>query len=114
MKVANYASLTGDTARLRQISAPGCGACTDYIRLYERTYRTGGHITGGLDELANIEVERGSEEHFVRASVTSSSGTFKASQSSTPQKTPSENLRIIYAARYDSSRWVLTQIGLDK
>lgn len=114
VKVANFASQTGDTELLRRVSAPGCAACGDYIQLYEKTYDAGGLIRGGLDELSGVEVERGTTEHFVRALVTSSPGSFKASKSSTTRRTPSERLRIIYAARFESSRWLLTQIGVEK
>ncbi|HJR90194.1 MAG TPA: DUF6318 family protein, partial [Aeromicrobium sp.] len=80
VKLANYASQTGDTEQLRRISSPSCAACDDYIHLYEETYADGGYIKGGLDKLSAVEVERGSDEQFVRARVTSSPGTFKASK----------------------------------
>jgi hypothetical protein len=114
VRLANYASQTGDTSLLRRASASNCGACSDYIQLYEKTYDAGGYIRGGLDKLADVEVERGSTEHFVRARVTSSAGTFKASKASPLRKTPSERLWIIYGAKFESSHWILTQIGIDR
>jgi hypothetical protein len=114
VKLANYASQTGDTEQLRSVSSPSCAACNDYIHLYEETYAAGGYIKGGMDNLSAVEVERGSDEHFVRARVASSPGTFKSSKTAEPRTTPSEDLWIVYAAKYDSPGWVLTQIGLSK
>ena len=113
VRLANYASHTGDTTLLRRASASDCDACVDYIRLYEKTYEAGGYITGGQDTLTDVEVERGSVEHFVRARVISSPGAFRPSTDAPTRKTPSERLWIIYAAKFESSRWTLTQIGLE-
>ena len=114
VKVANYASASGDTSVLREISSPQCDACNDYADLYERTHTSGGFIRGGADKLQDVSVERGSTETFVRAHVISAAGSFKASASSAPKPTPAEDIWVIYATRHGSDGWEMTQIGLDK
>ena len=114
VKVANYASTSGDTSLLREISSPACGACSDYADLYEKTYASGGFIRGGTDTLNDVSVERGSKEIFVRARASSSAGTFKSSASSGSKPTPAETIWIIYAAQHTSDGWEMTQVGLDK
>ena len=114
VKVANFASASGDTSLLREVSSPECDACSDYADLYERTHSSGGFIRGGADTLEDVTVERGSTEMFVRAHVISAAGSFKASASSAPKSTPAEDIWVIYATRHGSDGWEMTQIGLDK
>lgn len=53
----NYAQRTGDTAGLRKLGSPSCGACDGGANFIDSIYKRGGRLTGG-------------EYHLVKATVT--------------------------------------------
>jgi hypothetical protein len=53
----NYAIATGDIARLRSASDPGCAACVDAVTNVRTAYSDGGHIQGGAYTVRSVASE---------------------------------------------------------
>lgn len=114
VRVSDYAAHTGNTTLLREISRPECQGCYAYIKLYERTYSSGGWIRGGSNNLRDVTIERSSSSYVLRANVDSADGSFKKSRTAQVQRTPKETLRIAFETiRYDNE-WTMVQVGVEK
>ena len=113
VKVSNYAASTGDTRRLREISAPDCEGCNRYIDLYEKTYAAGGYFRGGDRRLEAISVATESNRFYVTSDVAAKSGLNRADSDSSEIPTKPERVRLRYAAQQsDAQKWLLRDVGL--
>lgn len=56
--VLNYASATGQTAELEDLSADDCSGCLEYIDLYRDTYESGGSVEGAEWEVEDLAIDQ--------------------------------------------------------
>ena len=113
VKVSNYASHTGDTARLSEISEPTCRGCGSYIDLYEKTYAQGGYFKGSDWRITNVSVEGETDEVLVHAHVIASEGVYRRSRSAPIETGNDEDSDLVFVARQSNGEWKVSQLGLE-
>ena len=111
--VSNYSARTGDTKQLRALSERGCEGCNAYIKLYEATYAKGGYFRGGDRKIGEVDLEIGEDEVYVRGELRAAEGSYRTTKSAHERKSNPEETSVVFAARFASSRWRMTQVGLE-
>jgi hypothetical protein len=53
--VVNYATFTGDVAKLKRLDQPSCQGCKGGIRFLEHVYSSGGRMVGGEYRVVRLE-----------------------------------------------------------
>lgn len=112
VRVSNYAAKTGDTARLREISAPDCEGCNRYIDLYEKTYAAGGYFKGSDWKLSAISSEDSGSETLIRAHVDAPDGQFRNSRRDRTRRGNSEDSDLAFFVEPHDHQWELNGIVL--
>jgi hypothetical protein len=113
VNVSNYAASTGDTRRLREISAPDCEGCNRYIDLYEKTYGAGGYFRGGDRSLHRISVASESTRFFVTSDVEADAGLNRTDSGSNEIRSEPERIRLRFVAQLEEPhQWVMDDVGL--
>jgi hypothetical protein len=113
VKVSNYASHTGDTARLTEISEPTCQGCSSYIDLFESTYERGGYFKGSDWRISDIAVEAGQGDYLVHAHVTAKEGVYQRSRDARVETGNDENTDLAFVATQGDAGWKMSQLGLE-
>lgn len=115
VSVSDFASLTGNVEELSRISAESCGACSEYIELYEETYRKGGKFTGGQQDFGEVTTERVSDrEVVVRAKVTLAKGTYQDSRESAAKDVAGSTTKVAYRVARVGSTWLMKEFAVDE
>jgi hypothetical protein len=114
VSVLSYASQTGDVAELRQLSAPDCGGCMDFVDLYEKTYADGGWIRESTWSMGEAElqfVRRRGRESFVTTDVTVAAGSAKRDDKAPVEAKSSSVTKMTFAVTFVDD-WNISQLGV--
>lgn len=113
--VSTFASVTGDTSELTQISDKKCQGCTTYVDLYEQVYEAGGHIEGSVQRLSEMSVSSPDPDVvIVRATHSMSEGIVLNSSESAEIKTKASTARVSFRAEWADDGWMMTGFAADE
>ena len=112
VKVSDYAALTGDTDRLREISGSNCVGCRRYIDLYEETYAAGGSFSGGQHRLRNVTTQSSDSGVYVTADVVAAPGRYVLRRGAAEKASAEETTKLTYLAVTRDGRWMMNDVGL--
>lgn len=114
--VSDYASLTGDTDELEDISASDCAGCSEYIEYYRELYGAGGRLTGGLQTLSDVTTRPSDDGKvvLVRATVSLAPGTVRETAGAREAETQAERNRVVFRVSRDRDAWVMAELALDE
>lgn len=112
VKVSNYAALTGDTSRLRDISESSCVGCHRYIDLYEATYERGGSFDGGDNALRNVTTQPGAKGIYISGTLVAAPGRYVVKKGAPRRDSPAESTNVTFLTRFSGDQWVMVDVGL--
>lgn len=110
--IFNKATLTGDTARLKEMGSPECVSCRGMAQGIERVYAAGGYTKTKGWSITDLKILRDdSRSVVVRVDVHEPAGVTKASSETDPVPFPARTDTFEFELEA-GSRWLITRIDL--
>lgn len=113
--VSNYATVTGDTTELQQLTHSQCEGCSIIIEYIDEIYDAGGFVTDNSWVIGDIETEMTTSDVFISAEITTTSGKVKNATDAEIESIPaiSEKELFFFTVQNSDQGWRVTQLGTE-
>lgn len=116
VRMAHYASLTGDVEELKRVSTSDCVSCSKLIETFETTYARGGSYKGGERSFSDVSVETSptTSDLLVRTTSEIAESTFTRDSESEPEKVAAESVPVSYRVSRIDGTWKMKEFAVDE
>lgn len=107
LDVLNYATVTGDTSPVEELSGTSCEACTQFARTVAQIYDDGGRITGGEWSTDDLVVAQHAGYWTAAGIVSTAAGTQQDSRNATARAAAETSVHIEFVLERTATDWVI-------
>lgn len=112
VELLNFASVSGNTTRLSDLSDPTCEGCSAYVELYRKTYDAGGYYKDSEWKLTDVHDEVQNGQPVVFADVHIPAGTYRTKSGVPERRGTAEDSKLTFVPILKGHSWLVKVFGL--